>query len=248
VTGKERLIAALDVADAVEALALARALGDSVGMLKVGLELFTAQGPTLVRELRELAPIFLDLKLNDIPNTVAGGVRAAADLGVRLCTVHAMAGRHAIRAARDVLETIKEDRPKLLAVTVLTSLSNADLADLGVVGSTEDAVVRLGALAVAAGADGLVCSPLEVAALRKALGPEVLLVVPGIRPKGAARGDQARVAGAAEARRAGADYLVVGRPLREATDPRRVAAELAMELDQITGQLEGSMINLEPKS
>jgi orotidine-5'-phosphate decarboxylase len=233
VTGKERIIAALDVADGVEALALARALGNGVGLLKVGLELFTAEGPALVRELSELAPIFLDLKMNDIPNTVAGSTRAAANLGVRLVTVHALAGRHAIRAAADALATTKGNRPKLLAVTLLTSLAAGDLAELGIIGSVEEVVARLGALAIAAGADGLVCSPLEVAALRKVLGPQVLLVVPGIRPKGTAKGDQARVAGAAETLRAGADYVVVGRPLREAADPRLAASDLAAELDSV---------------
>jgi orotidine-5'-phosphate decarboxylase len=231
VTGRERIIAALDVSDGVAALALARALGDSVGLLKVGLELFTAEGPALVRELSELGPVFLDLKLNDIPNTVAAAARGAASLGVRMLTAHALSGRHAIQAAREALDATKEGRPKLLAVTVLTSLAANDLTELGIVGSPEEAVVRLGTLAMEAGADGLVCSPLEVAALRRALGSEALLVVPGIRPKGAAKGDQARVATAAETLRAGADYLVVGRPLREAADPRRVARELAAEMD-----------------
>jgi orotidine-5'-phosphate decarboxylase len=233
VTGKERLIAALDVADGVQALALARALGDSVGMLKVGLELFTAEGPGMVRELREVAPIFLDLKLNDIPNTVAGAARAAAQLDVRLITLHALAGRHAIRAAAEALDAFAGARPKLLAVTVLTSLANDDLLELGISGSAEEAALRLGTLALRAGADGLVCSPLEVAALRKAIGKDKLLVVPGVRPRGAAKGDQARVATATDTLRAGADYLVVGRPLRESPDPRKVARELAAELDEV---------------
>jgi orotidine-5'-phosphate decarboxylase len=231
--GAERIIAALDVADGVEALALARALGDRVGMLKVGLELFTAEGPALVRELRELAPVFLDLKMNDIPNTVAGTSRAAAALGVRLLTIHAFAGRHAVRAAADALAPAGDGRPQLLAVTMLTSLAASDLVELGIAGSAEEVVVRLGSMAVAAGADGLVCSPLEVAALREKLGPSVLLVVPGIRSKGATKGDQTRVATAAEAVKAGADYVVVGRPLREAADPRRAAGELAAEMDQV---------------
>jgi orotidine-5'-phosphate decarboxylase len=233
VTGKERLIAALDVSDGVQALALARALGDTVGLVKVGLELFTAEGPALVRELREVAPVFLDLKLNDIPNTVAGATRAAARLGVKLITVHALAGRSAIHAAAEALEKTEGERPKLLAVTLLTSLATDDLIELGIAGSAEEAVLRLGTLALRAGADGLVCSPLEVATLRKAIGTEKLLVVPGVRPQGAPRGDQARVATAAEAFRAGADYLVVGRPLRESPDPRRAARELAAELDGV---------------
>jgi orotidine-5'-phosphate decarboxylase len=233
VTGKERLIAALDVSDGVQALALARALGDTVGLVKVGLELFTAEGPALVRELREVAPVFLDLKLNDIPNTVAGAVRAAAQLGVKLITVHALAGRSAIHAAAEALEKAGDERPKLLAVTLLTSLATDDLIELGIAGSAEEAVLRLGTLALRAGADGLVCSPLEVATLRKAIGTEKLLVVPGVRPQGAPRGDQARVATATEALRAGADYLVVGRPLRENPDPRRAARELAAELDAV---------------
>jgi orotidine-5'-phosphate decarboxylase len=230
-TSKDRLIAALDVADGVQALALARALGDSVGTFKVGLELFTAEGPSLVRELREMAPIFLDLKLNDIPNTVAGAAKAAAQLGVKMITVHALAGRSALRAAADALGE-QEDRPKLLAVTILTSLSNDDLIEMGVASSPEEAVLRLGTLAVRAGADGLVCSPLEVAALRKAVGPDKLLVVPGVRPQGTAKDDQARVATASQAVRAGADYLVVGRPLRESPDPRKAARALAAELDE----------------
>jgi orotidine-5'-phosphate decarboxylase len=138
-----------------------------------------------------------------------------------------------VRAAADALAMAGDNRPKLLAVTLLTSLAASDLLELGIAGSAEEAVVRLGSMAVSAGADGLVCSALEVATLREKLGPSALLVVPGIRAKGATRGDQTRVATAAEAVKAGADYVVVGRPLREAADPRKAAGELAAEMDSV---------------
>ena len=220
--------AALDLGSWVEVEPFARAVAPVVGMLKVGLELFAAEGPAAVRAAAALGkPIFLDLKLHDIPATVEGAARSAARSGAALLTVHASGGAEMVRAA------VRGAGPgvRVLAVTVLTSLDAAALQAVGLAGTPASAVVRLARLAVEAGAGGLVCSPLEVAAVRAAVGPGPLLVVPGIRPAGAARGDQARVATPAEAVRAGADVLVVGRPLREALDPAGAARELARSLD-----------------
>ena len=224
-TPAERLIAALDVPEVGAAMRLSAALGDRVGFVKVGLELYTAAGPDAVKALRsEGREVFLDLKLHDIPNTVAGAARAAEALGAAMLTVHASGGAAMLRAARESYGGT------LLAVTVLTSLDEGALADVGFAGTPLEAAVRLASLAVKSGADGVVCSPREVAALRAALGPGVLLVVPGIRPAGAASGDQARVGTPGDAVRAGADYLVVGRPLRDAADPAAAAEALAREV------------------
>jgi orotidine-5'-phosphate decarboxylase len=223
----ERICAALDFASWKRAEPFARSIAPNVGMLKVGLELFAAEGPAVVRAAAALGrPVFLDLKLHDIPNTVEGAARSAAATGAALLTVHASGGPEMIRAAvRGAGEQVK-----VLAVTVLTSLDAATLDRIGLEGPPEAAVVRLARLAVEAGAGGLVCSPQEVAAVRAAAGSELLLVVPGVRPAGAAAGDQSRIATPAEAVRAGADVIVVGRPLRDADDPadaaRRIAAEL----------------------
>jgi orotidine-5'-phosphate decarboxylase len=198
-----------------------------VGLLKVGLELFAAEGPAAVRAAAALGrPVFLDLKLHDIPNTVEGAARSAARTGASLLTVHASGGAEMIRAA------VRGAGPGvgILAVTVLTSLGPKALDEVGLAGPAEAAVVRLARLAVEAGARGLVCSPLEVAAVRAAVGPGPLLVVPGVRPVGAARGDQARVATPEEAVRAGADVLVLGRPLRDAPDPAAAARAIAAGL------------------
>jgi orotidine-5'-phosphate decarboxylase len=196
-------------------------------MLKVGLEMFSAEGPAAVRAAAALGPpVFLDLKLHDIPNTVEGAARSAARSGASLLTVHASGGPEMVRAAvRGAGAGMR-----VLAVTVLTSMDDAALSAVGLAGPAESAVVRLAKLAVAAGAGGIVCSPLEVAAVRAAVGPEPLLVIPGVRPAGAARGDQARVATPAEAVRWGADVLVIGRPLREGGDPAARAREIAATL------------------
>ncbi len=221
------ICAALDFASWSEAEAFARAVAPAVGMLKVGLELFAAEGPSAVRAAAALGrPVFLDLKLHDIPNTVEGAARAAARTGASLLTVHAAGGTEMIGAA--VGGAGPEVR--VLAVTVLTSLDAAALRAIGLEGSLEDAVVRLAKLAVVAGAGGLVCSPHEVAAVRAAVGEEPLLVVPGVRPAGAAKGDQARVATPAEAVCAGADVIVLGRPLRDAADPAAAARGIAASL------------------
>ena len=176
------------------------------------------------------APIFLDLKLHDIPNTVAGGVRAVLPLKPRMLTIHAAGGPAMIQAARQAASTAGEDRPIILAVTVLTSLDQAALNAIGVSASPQEQVLRLGRMAVEAGADGLVCSPHEVAVLRQALGTTVKLVVPGIRPAGSAAGDQARTMTPPEAVQAGADWIVVGRPITGAADPAAAARQIAASI------------------
>jgi orotidine-5'-phosphate decarboxylase len=224
-----RIIAAVDTTDLATAQEWARTLTPQVGMLKLGLAFFLAHGPAGVRAVTE-APVFLDLKLHDIPNTVAGGVSAVLSLGAAMLTLHAAGGSAMIAAARHAAEAAGAARPKLLAVTVLTSLSAAALAETGVADSPREQVRRLARLALAAGADGLVCSPQEVAMLRDEIGPEPLLVVPGIRPAGSPAGDQARTLTPREAVAAGADWLVIGRPITEAPDPAAAAARIAADL------------------
>lgn len=225
--GRERICAAVDFPSWSEAEPFARAVAPEVGMLKVGLELFVAEGPPVVRAAAALGrPVFLDLKLHDIPHTVEGAARSAAASGASLLTVHAAGGDEMVRAA----VRGAGGRLRVLAVTVLTSLDDAALERIGLAGPAADAVVRLARLAVGAGAGGLVCSPHEVAAVRAAVGPGPMLVVPGVRPPGAARGDQARVATPAEAVLAGADVVVIGRPLREGGDPVGAARRIAESL------------------
>ena len=225
-----RLIAALDTPDLARAEAWAAALAPHVGLLKVGLELFTALGPETVRRIGAHGPVFLDLKLHDIPNTVAGAVRSLLPLRPAMLTLHASGGAPMISAARAAAEQAGAERPVLLAVTVLTSIDAATLASTGVPDSPAEQVVRLARLAMAAGADGLVCSPHEVAPIRAALGNGPMLVVPGVRPAGSAVGDQARVATPREAVMAGADWIVLGRPLTQAADPAAAARAIAAEL------------------
>jgi orotidine-5'-phosphate decarboxylase len=229
--GGERLIAALDVPDLASASRLAGQLAGHVGMVKVGLELFVAHGRAAVEAARPF-PVFLDLKLHDIPQTVEAAARGAGELGVAFVTVHASGGAEMIAAARRGLHAgarnARVSPPRLLAVTVLTSLGPAEM---GAVGLAADAVQRLARLAVEAGADGVVCSAREVAEVRRALGPEPLLVVPGIRPAGADAGDQRRTGTPREAVQAGATYLVVGRPLRDAPDPAAAADAMAREIE-----------------
>ena len=220
-----RIIVALDVPDAAAALALAARLDASKCSLKVGKELFTAAGPDLVRELaRRGFRVFLDLKFHDIPNTVAQACAAAARLGVWMLNVHASGGAAMMAAARDAVGRTAAEaglpRPLLIAVTVLTSLSAGDLAAIGVNASPEEQVLRLARLAQAQGLDGVVCSAREAAALKRALGPAFTLVTPGIRPEGSAANDQARVMTPPQAIAAGADYLVIGRPVAAAPDPQ----------------------------
>ncbi len=223
---RDHLAIALDVEQADAALRLAGSLAGVASVFKVGLELFTAAGPEIARGISWHGKLFLDLKLHDIPNTVEGAARAAARLGASYLTVHAAGGRAMIEAA------VRGAGPatQILAVTVLTSLSADDLAETGLAGPPGAAALRLGQLALAAGAAGLVCSPAEVGALRAALGPRPLLVVPGIRPEGSARGDQQRVGTPGDAIRAGANLLVVGRPIREAPAPRAAAEAILGEI------------------
>jgi len=223
----QRLIAALDTADREQAWHWANAVAPHCGMLKLGLEFFIANGQAGVAGITQ-APIFLDLKLHDIPNTVAGAVRALAGLAPAMLTLHAAGGEAMIAAARQAANEAARP-PKLLAVTVLTSLDQAALHSIGVAGATAEQVLRLAELALEAGADGLVCSAHEVAALRAAFGRAPILVVPGIRPAGSDPGDQARVMTPRDALTAGADFLVVGRPITGARDPGHAASLIALE-------------------
>jgi orotidine-5'-phosphate decarboxylase len=220
-----RLIVALDTPDLVQAQHWAGQVSTFCGLLKLGLEFFTAHGPAGVRAVRG-RPIFLDLKLHDIPNTVAGSVRSLLPLAPAMITVHAAGGRAMIEAARQALGAAP-GRPLLLAVTVLTSLDDKALAETGVANPPSQQVLNLARLALAAGADGLVCSPHEVRMLRDSRGAGPTLVVPGIRPAGSAADDQARVMTPQQALAAGADWIVVGRPITGAADPAAAAAAIA---------------------
>jgi orotidine-5'-phosphate decarboxylase len=227
-TPRDRLIVALDVADAATARAMVDRLAGQVGMFKIGSQIFTAAGPDFVREvIARGEKVFLDLKYHDIPNTVAGAVSSAAGLGVSLVDVHALGGKEMMEAAVGALPAMGI---RLLAITILTSHREETLATIGLGGSLAESVRRLAALAREAGADGVVASPHEVALVREVCGPDFLIVTPGIRPAGAARGDQSRTATAAAARAAGADYIVVGRPILEAADPAAAAAAIVKEL------------------
>jgi len=236
-SAREKLIVALDVPTAEAGVRLAERLHGHVGMFKVGLENFTAEGPVLPRFLRAKGEqVFLDLKLHDIPNTVRSAARQAAHLGVTLFNVHAAGGRKMMEAAREGAEEGTRElggarRPLVLAVTVLTSLAAEDLAQLGVAGSPEEVVVRLARLVHEAGLDGVVASPREIAALRRALGPDFVIVTPGIRPAAAEVNDQVRIATPASAIQAGASYLVVGRSITAAADPAAAADAIVAEME-----------------
>ena len=229
------LIVALDVPSSREAAEAVARIGDAVSFYKVGLELFLADGPETLRLLRgEGKRVFLDLKLHDIPRTVERAVGSCLRWGPDLLTVHAQGSSAMVEAAaRAVREAGATTR--ILAVTVLTSLDRSDLDLLGVARPVEEQVLALGRLAVGAGAHGLVCSPREAGALRKALGPDALLVTPGVRPAGGALGDQKRVATPADAIRAGATHLVVGRPVLGAPDPRAAALAIREEMAAAAG-------------
>jgi orotidine-5'-phosphate decarboxylase len=231
VNAKDRVIVALDVPDAASARAMVQRLSGRVGMFKVGSQLFTAAGPDFVHELTAKGEkVFLDLKYHDIPNTVAAAVGAASQLGVSLLTVHALGGREMLQAAAGALPAMGT---RLLAITVLTSHDEASLGALGVQGSVADTVKRLALLASEAGADGVVASPHEVPLIRETCGKDLVIVTPGIRPRGAARGDQARAATPDAALRAGADYIVVGRPILEAADPVAAAESIVAEVSAV---------------
>ena len=227
----KRIIVALDYPDAGRALGAAERLDKDLCRVKVGKELFTRAGPALVERLVGRGfDVFLDLKFHDIPNTVAAACTAAAELGVWMVNVHAQGGRRMLGAARECMERFTP-RPRLIAVTVLTSLDDGDLREIGFQDGTERLVERLAALSADAGLDGVVCSPREAASLRRRHGDGFLLVTPGIRPGGSAQDDQQRVMTPGEAVRNGADYLVIGRPITGASDPvaalRAIQAEIA---------------------
>jgi orotidine-5'-phosphate decarboxylase len=221
---------ALDTPNVDRALAVAQAVRPYVGGLKVGLEFIAACGPEGVRRIVQLGlPVFADVKFHDIPNTVAAASREVARLGVKLFNVHASGGEAMMREAAEAARTI-DPAVKLLGVTVLTSLEETVLDQVGQRGPVGEQVLRLAQLAKRATLDGVVCSAHEAAALRRVLGPDFLLVVPGIRPAGAALADQKRVMTPAEARQAGADILVIGRPITGAADPAQAARAIADEL------------------
>jgi orotidine-5'-phosphate decarboxylase len=242
---RQKLILALDFPTLEPALELAQSLASVVGIFKINIQLFTAEGPPSVHKLNQLGSgVFLDLKFHDIPNTVKGAVASAVALpGVHLLDVHALGGlemmRAAVKARNDAQGANRASAPKLLAITVLTSMDNAALKDVGITGPASRRVVQLAKLAQQAGMDGVVASPQEVRAIRKFCGKNFLIVVPGIRPMvggGPTNGrrhktdDQARVATPAEAIRAGADYLVIGRPITGAPDPEAAARAILEEI------------------
>lgn len=235
-TPAERIFVAIDMVDVNKAVSLAARLKGRVGGFKIGKEFFTAQGPEGVRRITALGvAVFLDLKFHDIPNTVARAVHAALPLAPFMLNVHASGGAEMMRAAASEAAKFGPGRPMMLAVTVLTSLGEDDLSALGVEGGTKAQVRRLAALAKDSGMDGVVCSPREIEVLRADLGPDFKLVTPGIRPEWSAKDDQARVLTPVEALKAGADYLVIGRPITKAADPAEAARRIAHEILETTG-------------
>lgn len=230
-----RVIVALDYADARDALALVGRLDPKQCRLKVGKELFTAAGPALIETLVQRGfAVFLDLKYHDIPNTVASACRAAAGLGVWMLNVHATGGRAMMQAAREALAAQRQP-PMLIAVTLLTSMGESDLADMGMHGSPAEVVLRLARLAQGCGLDGVVCSALEAQMLKKACGPDFCLVTPGIRPAQAGQDDQKRIMTPQAAVANGADYLVIGRPITQAADPLAALLEINRAITQGRG-------------
>jgi len=228
------IFVALDTPDLSRALAVANAVKPHVGGLKVGLEFISALGPDGVRKIVEIGlPVFADVKFHDIPNTVAGAAREIAMLGVAMFNIHASGGEAMMRAAADAIADI-HPRPLLIAVTVLTSLDDSGLETVGQRGPAAAQVARLAALAKSSGLDGVVCSAHEIALVRQAAGPGFLAVVPGIRPAGGELGDQRRVMTPSQASAAGADILVIGRPITAAPDPAAAARAIAQELAETT--------------
>lgn len=228
-----RIIVALDFDEVSQALAVVSRLHPSTCRLKVGKELFTLGGPALVEKLlMQGFRVFLDLKFHDIPHTVAQACKAAAELGVWMITVHTLGGRKMLEAAREAVASTSQ-RPLLIGVTLLTSLDGDDLRDIGIGGTVEDHVVSLAGLAQQTGLDGVVCSAQEARSLRVRYGPGFCLVTPGIRPAGAAAQDQRRVMTPTEALQAGADFLVIGRPISRAPDPQQALAAIEAEIASI---------------
>jgi len=225
-----RIIVALDFSSEKQVLDFTAQLEPSMCKLKVGKELFTLAGPTLVRQLIDKGfDVFLDLKFHDIPNTVACACKVAADMGVWMLNVHALGGRNMLLAAREALEG-NGNRPLLIAVTILTSMGQQDLQEIGLSGNPEDNVLRLAALTHNAGLDGVVCSSREVSSLRQAQGETFTLVTPGIRPAGSDAGDQKRIMTPTDAIQAGSNYLVIGRPITQARDPVQTLETINTEI------------------
>ncbi len=227
-----RLIVALDYPGEQQAIDMASRLDPGSCQVKVGKELFTSSGPTVVRRLIDMGfGVFLDLKFHDIPNTVAGAVLAASEMDLWMLNVHALGGLDMMRAARAALDQVHpEKRPLLIAVTLLTSMGTSDLHGLGISGSVEDQVVHLAQLAAQAGLDGAVCSAREAAALKAACGEDFATVTPGVRPAGSESGDQLRIVTPAQAIAWGSDFLVVGRPITQAKDPAAVVNDIQREI------------------
>jgi orotidine-5'-phosphate decarboxylase len=226
---RARLIVALDVSSAAEAQALVNRIGEAAGIYKVGLQLFTAEGPGVVRELVNSGRrVFLDLKLHDIPNTVSHAAKAAVELGAHMLTVHASGGGAMLRAAAEAAG----GKLMVLAVTVLTSLNDEDMQETGVSGRVSDQALRMAALAQSAGCKGIITSPREAPLIRKSLGEGFVIVTPGVRPAGADLNDQQRVATPAQAIMNGASHIVVGRPITHASDPARAARAIISEMEQ----------------
>jgi orotidine-5'-phosphate decarboxylase len=238
---ERRIIVALDYPDAEAARQFVARIRPGLCRLKVGKELFVAAGPDFVRELvGQGFDVFLDLKFHDIPNTVAHACTAAAKLGVWMMNVHAAGGPRMLSAAREALETLPngtQPRPLLIAVTVLTSMGGDELQAIGVDATAEQQVLRLAGLTRAAGLGGVVCSALEAPVLRQAMGPDFCLVTPGIRPAGSASGDQTRILTPLQAVQAGADYLVIGRPITQAADPLAVLESITQETASFSQEL-----------
>ncbi|WP_215750436.1 MULTISPECIES: orotidine-5'-phosphate decarboxylase [unclassified Gluconobacter] len=235
-TKRTRLIAAFDTNSRTQAEEWSSSLGHAVDAIKLGLEFTYACGLEAVKSVSVGHELFLDLKLHDIPNTVASGLSALAPLRPALTTIHACGGAEMISRSREALEQAfpgDEKRPKLLAVTVLTSMDEAGLRETGVDATPREQVLRLGKLAISAGADGLVCSAHEITLLRDALGDDPVLVVPGIRPEGSASNDQKRIMTPTQAAQAGADWIVVGRPITRSPNPAKAAAAIMAELASV---------------
>ena len=232
----KRIIVPLDFGTAEPALAFAARLDPKLCRVKVGKELFVAEGPAVIARLQERGfEVFLDLKFHDIPNTVAGACRSAARLGVWMLNVHASGGEAMLRAARESIEGVVRP-PLLIAVTILTSLTDADLARVGYVGSLLENVERLARLARASGLDGVVCSAQEAPLIRHATGEDFTLVTPGIRLEGGSRDDQSRVATPREAVRLGANYLVIGRSITRSSDPAATLESIRQSLEEGTAE------------
>jgi orotidine-5'-phosphate decarboxylase len=230
---RDRLIVALDVPGATQARQIVQSIGDAAVTYKVGKQLFTAEGPQIVRDLVASGrKVFLDLKFHDIPNTVGAAVRSASELGISMLTVHASGGSKMLQAAVEAASksSSSSTEPMVLAVTVLTSFAEADLQEIGVCGTVLNQVLRLGKLARTAGCGGLVASAKEAAELRKELGEDFAIVTPGVRPAGSAVGDQARVVTPRDAIAAGSTYLVVGRPILDAPEPAKASTGIVDEI------------------